>query len=137
MITYLAVAILFSAGDTENALRTLNITEETAAAALPSVQAAASFDYAMMAMNVMERLLAMFVHIGLTVIVYYGVVNSKKICLPMAIVLHMLADTFPALYQRSVLPLWAVEIWDAFWAGVIVFIAVKLYRKMKLTLLST
>ena len=137
MITGLAVAVLFSRGDVENALRTLNITEETAAAALPSVQAAASFDYAMMAMNVMERLLAMFVHIGLTVIVYYGVVNSKKICLPMAIVLHMLADTFPALYQRSVLPLWAVEIWGAFWAGVIVFIAVKLYRKMKLTSLST
>ena len=131
MITYLAVAVLFSRGDVENALRMLNITEETAAAAFPSVQTAASFDYAMMAMNVMERLFAMFLHIGLTVIVYYGVINAKKLCLPMAIVLHMLADTFPALYQRSVLPLWAVEIWGAFWAGVIVFIAVKLYRKTK------
>ena len=137
MVLYLVVAILFSAGDTENALKTLNITEETAVAALPSVQTAASFDYGVMALNVIERLLAMFVHIGLTVIVYYGVVNSKKLCLPMAIVLHMLADTFPALYQRSVLPLWAVEIWGAFWAGVIVFIAGKLYRKMKLTSLST
>ena len=75
----------------------------------------------------------MFVHIGLTVVVFYGIVDVKKICLPMAIVLHMLADTFPALYQRSVLPLWAVEIWGAFWAGVIVFIAVKLYRKMKVS----
>ena len=131
MVLYLVVAILFSAGDTENALKTLNITEKTAAAALPSVQAAAAFDYGVMALNVIERLLAMFVHIGLTVIVYYGVVNAKKVCLPMAIVLHMLADTFPALYQRSVLPLWAVEIWGAFWAGVIVFIAVKLYRKTK------
>ena len=131
MILYLVVAILFSAGDTENALKTLNITEENAAAVLPSVQAAAAFDYGMMALNVIERLLAMFVHIGLTVIVYYGVVNSKKICLPMAIVLHMLADTFPALYQRNVLPLWAVEIWGAFWAGAIVFIAGKLYRKMQ------
>ena len=137
MVLYLVVAILFSAGDTENALKTLNITEETAVAALPSVQTAASFDYGVMALNVIERLLAMFVHIGLTVIVYYGVVNSKKLCLPMAIVLHMLADTFPALYQRNILPLWAVEIWGAFWAGVIVFIAGKLYRKMKLTSLST
>ena len=137
MVLYLVVAILFSAGDTENALKTLNITEETAVAALPSVQTAASFDYGVMALNVIERLFAMFVHIGLTVIVYYGVVNSKKLCLPMAIVLHMLADTFPALYQRNILPLWAVEIWGAFWAGVIVFIAGKLYRKMKLTSLST
>ena len=45
----------------------------------------------------------------------------------------MLMDTFPALYQRSVVPLWAVEIWVALWAAVIVFIAVKLYRKMKVS----
>ncbi|MBR2592575.1 MAG: YhfC family intramembrane metalloprotease, partial [Oscillospiraceae bacterium] len=130
IITYLAVAVLFSAGDRENALRTLNITEETAAAALPSVLAAASFDYAMMAMNVLERLFAMFFHIGLTVIVYYGVINAKRICLPAAIALHMLMDTFPALYQRGVLPLWSVEVWAAVWTVIIVFIAVKLYGKI-------
>lgn len=131
IITYLAVAVLFSAGNMENALSTLNITEETAAVALPSVQTAAAFDYGMMAMNVIERLFAMLLHIGLTVIVYYGVVNAKKVCLPLAIILHMLMDTFPALYQRSVISLWAVEIWAAIWTVVIVFIAVKLYRKMK------
>ena len=132
MITYLAVAVLFSRGDTENALRTLNITEETAAAALPSVQAAAAFDYAMMAMNVIERLFALLLHIGLTVTVYYGVVKVRKACLPMAILLHMLMDTFPALYQRGLVPLWNVEVWASVWTVVVVFIAVKLYRKMKL-----
>ena len=130
MILYLAIAVMFSQGDTETALKTLNITEETAAAALPSVQAAAAFDYAMMAMNVMERLLAMFIQIGLTVIVYYGVVNAKKLCLPAAILLHMLADTFPALYQRGILPLWAVEMWIAFWTLMIMLIAAKLYKRM-------
>ena len=130
MILYLAIAVMFSQGDTETALKTLNISEETAAAALPSVQAAAAFDYAMMAMNVMERLLAMLIHIGLTVIVYYGVVNAKKLCLPAAILLHMLADTFPALYQRGILPLWAVEIWAAFWTLMIMLIATKLYKRM-------
>lgn len=131
MILYLVIAVLFSAGNIENALSTLNITEQTAAAALPSVQAAAAFDYAMMAMNVIERLFALLLHIGLTVIVYYGVVNIKKVCLPVAIILHMLMDTFPALYQRGVVALWAVEIWAALWTAVIVFVAVKLYRKMK------
>ena len=130
MILYLAIAVMFSQGDTETALKTLNITEETAAAALPSVQAAAAFDYAMMAMNVMERLLAMFIQIGLTVIVYYGVVNAKKLCLPAAILLHMLADTFPALYQRGILPLWAVEIWIAFWTLMMMLIAAKLYKRV-------
>ena len=130
MVTYLAVAVLFSQGDTENALRTLNITEETAAAALPSVQAAAAFDYVMMAMNIVERLFAMFLHIGLTVIVYYGVVNGKKSCLPLAILLHMLMDTFPALYQAGTVPLWAVEVWAAFWTVIVVFIAARFYRKI-------
>lgn len=131
LITYLAVAVLFSAGDMENALSTLNITEETASAALPSIQATAVFDYGMMAMNVIERLFAMLLHIGLTVVVYYGVVTAKKSCLPVAIILHMLMDTFPALYQRSVVPLWTVELWAGVWTGVVVFIAVNLYRKMK------
>lgn len=131
MITNLAVAVLFSSGNVENALSALNITEQTAAAALPSVQAAAAFDYTMMTMNVIERMFAMLLHIGLTVVVYYGVVSAKKTCLPMAIVLHMLADTFPALYQRSVVSLWAVEIWVAFWTVVIVIIAIKIYRKME------
>lgn len=131
MITYLAIAVLFSSGNTENALSTLKITAETAAAALPSVQAAAAFDYAAMAMSVLERLLAMLVHIGLTVIVYYGVINEKKRYLPLAILLHMLADTFPGLYQRDILPLWAVEVWAAFWAAAIGFVALQLYRRMQ------
>ncbi len=131
MITYLVVANLFSSGNTENALAALKITEETAAAALPVVQAAAAFDYGMMAINVIERLLAMLMHIGLTVIVYYSVVQSKKAYLLLAIVLHMLMDTFPALSQRGVVPLWTVEVWAALWTAVIVFITAKLYGKMK------
>ena len=131
MITYLAIAVLFSGGDVENALSTLKITKDTASAALPSVQAAASFDYGMMVMNVIERLFAILLHTGLTVIVYYGVVKAKKGCLPAAILLHMSMDLFPALYQRGVLPLWSVEVWAALWTVVIVFIAMKLYRKMK------
>ena len=131
MITCLVVAVLFSQGNVEHALSSLKITEQTAAAALPSVQAAAAFDYGMMAMNVIERLLAMFAHIGLTVIVSYGIRSGKKRCLPLAILLHMLMDTFPALYQRGVLPLWTVEVWDAVWIAVIVLIAGKLYKKME------
>ncbi|MDO4974627.1 MAG: YhfC family glutamic-type intramembrane protease [Eubacteriales bacterium] len=131
MITYLVIAVLFSQGEVEHALSSLKITEETAAAALPSVQAAAAFNYGAMAMNVIERLFALLLHIGLTVIVYYGVVNARKVCLPMAILLHMLMDTFPALYQRGLVPLWAVEVWAAVWTGIVVSIAVKLYGKMK------
>ena len=129
LISYLVIAVMFSRGSVEEGLNALKITKETAAAALPSVQAAASFDYAMMAVNVVERLLAMLLHIGLTVIVFYGVMNAKKGFLPAAILLHMLADTFPALYQRAAVQLWTVEIWTALCTAGIVFIAVKLYNK--------
>ena len=84
-------------------------------------------------MNVIERLLAMLLHIGLTVIVYFGVINAKKIYLPMAVLLHMLMDTFPALYQRGAVPLWSVEVWAAVCTAVIVFIAGKLYMKLHIT----
>jgi Predicted membrane protein len=131
MILYLVIAYLFSRGSAEEAMNQLKITEESAAAALPSVQAAAAFNYGMMAMNIVERLLAMCLHIGLTVIVFYGVINGKKGCLPTAILLHMLMDTFAALYQRGAVPLWSVEVWAALCTAVTLFIAVKLYRKMK------
>ena len=128
MITCLAVAVLFSQGNVENALSSLKITEETAAAALPTVQAAAAFDYGMMAANVIERIFAMLIHIGLTVIVYNGVVNAKKGCLPAAILLHMLMDSFAALYQRGAVPLWSVEVWTAVWTVVIIYIAGRMYN---------
>ena len=60
MITCLAVAILFSGSTAQEAINALKITEENAAAALPSVQAAAAFNYALMAMNVLERFIVSF-----------------------------------------------------------------------------
>lgn len=130
MISFLVIDVMFSTGDMTTALGTLGITEENAAAVFTSVQAAAAFDYGMMAANVIERILAMLLHIGLTVIVYYGITQAKKSCLPAAIGLHMLMDLFAALYQRSVVPLWSVEIWAAFVTAGIVMIAMKLYRQM-------
>ncbi len=132
MILYLVIAVFFSSGDVENALSVLKINEETASSALPSVLAAASFDWQLMAMNVIERILAMIAHIGLTVIVFYGICNAKLRFLPMAIILHMLMDTAPAMYQRGLLPLWAVELWAAIWIVLIAFIARRLYRNLKL-----
>lgn len=131
IILYLAIAVLFSSGDINNALKTLNITEETASAALPAVQSASLFGYGMMVMNVIERLFAMLLHVGFTVVVYYGIVTSKKKYLFIAIILHMLIDAFPALFQRGIVPLWSVELWGALWTVIVVVIAVKLYKKMK------
>ena len=130
MILYLVISVLFSTGNVESALGSLKITEETAVSALPSVQAAASFNFGLMVLNVIERLMAMTLHIGLTVIVYYGVVNAKKIWLPVAILLHGLTDALAALYQRGAVPIWSVEVWMALWTALTVVIAVRLYGKL-------
>ena len=58
-------------------------------------------------------------------------ISAKKVFLPLAILLHMAMDTFPALYQRGAVPLWSVEIWAALWTAIVVFIAVGLYGRMK------
>ena len=131
IVTCLVVAVMFSQGTTEEALAALKITEDTAAAALPTVQAAAAFDYGMMAVHAVERLLAMLLHVGLTVIVFYGVLRAEKGYLPLAILLHMLMDTFAALYQKGAVPIWTVEVWSALWTAVIGLLAVRLYRRMK------
>jgi uncharacterized membrane protein YhfC len=70
----------------------------------------------------------MFLHIGLTVIVYHGVIKAKRGFLLLAIILHMLMDTFPALYQRGIMPLWVVEVWGILWVVVTVLIAKRLYH---------
>lgn len=127
----LVIAILFSNEEISTALTALNITEETASAALPTVLAAADFGVGMLAMNVIERWLTMCIHTGLTVIVFYGVVENKKEYLPLAVLLHMIVDVFAALYQRAVVPLWLCEIWVALWTAVIVYMAIRLYKRMK------
>ena len=127
----LVLAVLFSAGDISTALAALNITEETASAALPTALAAADFGVGMLAANVIERILTMCIHTGLTVVVFFGVVENRKGCLPLAILLHMIVDVIAALYQRAVVPLWLCEVWAAVWTAVIVSIAVRLYKRMK------
>ena len=58
MILYLVIAILFSQGDVEEAMKQLKITEETATSALPSVQAAALSAFCSLTLHVWLPLLS-------------------------------------------------------------------------------
>ncbi|EQB86784.1 putative membrane protein YhfC [Clostridium punense] len=46
-----------------------------------------------------ERIGAIIIHIGLTLIVLYGVKNRKKLCLPLAILIHGFIDTSIGVVQ--------------------------------------
>lgn len=78
---------------------------------------------------VVERILCMGIHIALSVIVFYGVTREDKRMLPLAILAHALVDLLPALQQRGVVPMYAVEIWLAAGSVVLCIWAAGLYRK--------
>ena len=78
---------------------------------LAQVQAIAATSPAMLLVSGVERLLALCIHISLSVVVYYSVYQPRKLWLfPLAILLHALVDCPAALAQAGVLnSVWAVE----------------------------
>jgi len=128
-ILYLLIDVLLSSGDVSTACQVLNITEETVSATLPMVQTAAAFGIGDGAVAVLERFLCMFVHIGLTMIIHYGVQTGKKRYLLFAVLLHMAVDTMAAVYQRGLVSVWVCEAWACVWTAVIMIFALKLYRR--------
>lgn len=110
-ILSLVCAILFQTNGASAAMTALHIDENSAQAALPVLQAAASFGFSSMFVTVLERIFAMILHISLTVIVYTGVRTGKKKFLLLAILFHMLADLLPAVTQKHPLPVLFTEGW--------------------------
>ena len=125
---YLAIGVLFSDFDAAQAMALLNIDASTAAAALPTVQAAAAFDLTGCIVCVLERIMCMFVHIGLTVVVYHAVQSAKPVYLLYAVLLHMATDLLPAMLQRGLVSVWICELWLLICTVIICIFALRLYR---------
>lgn len=127
LITYLVIAVIFIRYPVSQAMALLHITEQSAAAALPAVQTAATFGISAAASTILERILCMFAHISLTVIVYYGIQKQDKKYLLLAVFLHMMVDLIPALSQKVTLNVWLTEGWIAIWTILLFFLARRLY----------
>lgn len=84
-----------------------------------------------MALGLLERLLAIVIHVSLSVIVFAGVTTGRKYIYPVAIVLHAIVDVPAVLYQRQVITgLVTVEILTAAESAILAIIAYKMYRKL-------
>ena len=105
------------------------VTEQTKASAVATMNQIASFGAGNAAIQVIERILCMVIHISLTLIVFYGIRESKKGYLPLAVLAHAALDLFPALNQRGVVPVWMVEMWLALCCVMLVMLCKKLYTK--------
>ena len=71
----------------------------------------------MCALALIERVSALLLQIALSCFVFLAARDrSQRSWFPFAIALHAIANMPAALYQRGMLPLWAVELWTAAFA---------------------
>ena len=113
----------------EQFMVTTGVTEQTKASAVATMSQVASFGAGDAAIQVIERILCMVIHISLTLIVFYGIRESKKVYLLLAVLAHAALDLFPALQQRGVVPMWMVEMWLVLCCVILVLWCKKLYTK--------
>ena len=63
-------------------------------------------------LTMLERLAAILLHIALSIYVFLAARDRRQWSYyPFAVALHAIADMPAALYQRGLLPMWAVELW--------------------------
>lgn len=128
-----AIAFTLKTQGAEGLMQFIGLSEGVPASLLNSVIAAVSaaveFNGFTAFLNIFERLICMFVHIGLTVIVAYGIEKSQKKYLLAAIIFHAVTDIFAALYQRGAVGIFVTEIWLAVCAVLLTIWSVKLYKK--------
>lgn len=97
------------------------------------LQTVNSIDLNILPVAVIERLLAMCLHIGLSIFVFKATTDKKYFYMfPVAILVHMIADIPAGLYQQGVITsLLLVEGLTAIVAISTLFIAIRIYNNIK------
>lgn len=132
VISLLVIAVVIQTQGMENGLRLLGVTDNMPENIMDSVTATiavvADFGVFTGALYVFERICCMFLHIGFTILVAYGITKGQKRYLPLAILAHAVTDTLPALFQRGVVGMWVVELWVCGCTVVLITWSVALYK---------
>ena len=78
----------------------------------------------------LERISAMMLHIGLSIIVFIAANHKDKLWyFPAAIIIHALTDIPAALYQYGVMSILSVEIFAAAIGAYVLYTGIRLYRR--------
>lgn len=99
VISNLAMAIMLNTLGVEAFMKATSVTAENQAVAATMMNQIGAFGFANGAVTVIERVICMVIHICLTLVVFYGIRENKKIYLPLAILAHAALDLFPALHH--------------------------------------
>ena len=111
---YAALALLLRGGDYATALA---LAGGDAAGLAMLLGQLSQLTPGMCALAMLERLTAFLLQIALSCFVFLAARDkTQRSWFPFAIALHAIADMPAALYQRGMLPLWAVELWLAVFA---------------------
>ena len=108
---YAAIALLQQTGSHEQALALTNGDAASLSLVLGQI---GGITPGACILNMVERTFAVIFHIALSVFVFVAVRNrAQRSWFPFAIALHAIVDMPAALYQKGMLPMWAVELWLA------------------------
>lgn len=133
VISLLVIAVIIQTQGMEKGLQLLGVTdnmpENTMASIAATIAVVADFGAVTGVLYVFERICCMFLHIGFTILVAYGITKGQKRYLPLAILAHAVTDTLPALFQRGVVGMWVVELWLCGCTVVLITWSVTLYKK--------
>ncbi len=132
LINFASIGILVNTVGVDAALKMSGATDEaTIAAATAGITALQSQSVGMCFVSVFERILTMVVHVALSVWVFRAAKEKGKIWLyPAAILMHAAVDFPAALFQRGIIPIWAVYGIFVVLDVIAVFIAVRCYKSL-------
>lgn len=131
MFSTLVTAIMVNSMGLDGFIQMTGITDEATLTVLKGqIDSVAVFSLSTALVNVVERIIAMTLHICMSVFVMKAAFIKGKFWLyPAAVALHALFDVPAALYQRGVIPnLWLVELILAAIAAVIVLLTIKVSK---------
>lgn len=139
VLNLLIIALMIKSQGMEAALKALGIPQEMPdlfafpmlSTVTSMIASAAGYNVVTGALCIFERIVCMFIHVSLTILVAYGINKNEKKYLFLAVLAHAIVDTLPALSQRSSGSVWVLitELWICICAVGLIIWARRLYRQ--------
>lgn len=125
MLSYAIIMIALRSGADWPAA---SMSEQSLAVILQTIGATSS---GLVVLGLVERILAMTLHVCLSVVVYAGIVRHKFWYLPLAIGIHMLVDSGVLAVKLYTGQIWLCEVICVIADVILVYFTARLYRKLK------
>lgn len=133
LLSYGIMAQLVNTAGLDAVLAMTGATDEaTIAVATQTFEGLTNQTFGTCLVAVLERLLAMTLHVSLSVWVFRAAKEKGKFWLyPAAILAHAIADVPAVLGQKQIIPIWTIYVIMAILVVILVCITIKIYKSMK------